>query len=56
MPGITWTNEMNFVLNHAPGAGSIAQSVEQQPSALPLSNGCPRLSPVNASIKLLHIN
>ena len=23
-PGISWVNEMNFVVNHAPGAGSIA--------------------------------
>ena len=23
-PGTTWANEMNFVMNHAPGAGSIA--------------------------------
>ena len=23
-PGTTWANEMNFVLNHAPGAGLIA--------------------------------
>ena len=23
----TWVNEMNFVVNHAPGAGSIARSV-----------------------------
>ena len=22
--GTTWANEMNFVMNHAPGAGSIA--------------------------------
>ena len=23
-PGTTWANEMNFVMNHAPGAGSMA--------------------------------
>ena len=23
-PGTTWANEINFVMNHAPGAGSIA--------------------------------
>ena len=28
-PETTWANEMNFVLNHAPGAGSIAQPVGQ---------------------------
>ena len=28
-PETTWTNEMNVVLNHAPGAGSIAGPVGQ---------------------------
>ena len=28
-PGITWANEINFVMNHAPGAGSIARLVDQ---------------------------
>ena len=38
-PGTTWVNkqfwydEMNFGMNHAPGAGSIAQAVDMQPSA-----------------------
>ena len=27
--GTTWTNEMNLVMNDAPGAGSIAQPVDQ---------------------------
>ena len=27
-PGTTWDNEMNFGMNHAPGAGSIDQPVE----------------------------
>ena len=27
---------MNFVMNHAPGAGSMARHVDQQSSALPL--------------------
>ena len=27
-PGITWANEMNYGLNHAPGAGSIAGLVD----------------------------
>ena len=31
----TWANEMNFVMNHAPGAGSIARRVD----ALPLYHG-----------------
>ena len=33
-PGTTLANEMNFVMNHAPGAGSIARPVDQQSSAL----------------------
>ena len=37
-----WANEMNYVMNHAPGAGSIARTVEQQSSALPLYHGCPK--------------
>ena len=32
---------MNFVMIHAPGAGSIAQPVNQQSSMLPLYHGCP---------------
>ena len=32
----TWTNEMNLVMNHAPGAGSIARPGDQQSSTLPL--------------------
>ena len=32
-PGTTWANEMNFIINHAPGAGSIARPV---PSVLSL--------------------
>ena len=31
---ITWATEMKFVMNHAPGAGSIAQPVNLQSSAL----------------------
>ena len=34
-PGTTWTNEMKFVINHDPGAGSIARSIDQVSSALP---------------------
>ena len=34
--GTTWANEINFVLDHAPGAGLITQLVDQQSSALPL--------------------
>ena len=40
--GISWANEMNFVINHAPGAGSLAQPVGPQSSALPLYHGCSR--------------
>ena len=36
--GATWGNEVNFVMNHAPGAGSIARPVDQQSSDLPLQN------------------
>ena len=32
---------MNFVMNHAPGAGSIARPVDQQSSTLPLYHGRP---------------
>ena len=35
-PGTTWCNEMNGVMNHAPGAGSIDLST----SALPRYHGC----------------
>ena len=38
-------NEMNFVVNHAPGAGSIARLVGQQSSALPLYLWCPIMYP-----------
>ena len=31
---------MNFEMNHAPGAGSIAQNIGLQSRALPLSYGC----------------
>ena len=41
VPGTTWANQMNFVINHAPGAGSTAHPVDQQSSALPLYHGCP---------------
>ena len=40
-PGTTWANEMNFVINHAPGAGSIARPFDQHSSALQMDNGCP---------------
>ena len=32
---------MNFIVKHAPSAGSIARPVDQQSSALPLHYGCP---------------
>ena len=38
-PGTTWAND--FIINHAPRAGSIAILADQQSSALPLSHGCP---------------
>ena len=34
--GKTLPNEMNFIMNHTPGAGSIAWPVNQQSSMLPL--------------------
>ena len=42
--GITWANEMIFVMNHAAGAGLIARPVDQQSSVLPLYHGCPLLT------------
>ena len=44
----TWANEMNLVLNHAPGAGPIARPVGRQFSVLPLYHGCP--TPQNRKI------
>ena len=44
-------NEINFVVNHAPGTGSIARLVGQQSSRLPLSYGC--LLPDKETIYLL---
>ena len=40
-PVTTWANEMNFVMNLVPGAGSIVRPVDQQSSILPLYHGCP---------------
>ena len=34
MPGITCANEMNFSMNHAPGAGSIARQVDQRATTM----------------------
>ena len=31
-PGTIWANEMNFVVSHAPGEGSLARPVDQHPS------------------------
>ena len=47
--GYTWpvanrVNGMNCVLNHAPGAGSIARPVDLQSGALSLCYGCPSLN------------
>ena len=41
-PLATWTNEINFDMNHAPGAGSIAQSVDQQSSEIPVYHDRPQ--------------
>ena len=41
-PGTAWSNGMNFVTNHAPGAESIAQPLNQQSSMLPLCYGRPQ--------------
>ena len=38
--GDNLANEMNFGVNHALGAGSIALPTDQQSSALPLYHGC----------------
>ena len=35
-PNTTWANEINSVMNHAPGAGSLARPVDQQSIVLPL--------------------
>ena len=35
-PGTTWDNEMNSVMNHAPGVESIARPVVQLSNAPPL--------------------
>ena len=43
--GATWANEINFGMNHAPVAGSIAQPVDQQSSALPLCYDPPPFPP-----------
>ena len=43
--GATWANDMNFVMNRAPRAGSIAQPVDQMSSALPI---VPRMPPPTA--------
>ena len=49
-PWTNWANEMNIVMNHAPGAGSIARPVDQQSSALPLCYGCPEKAVVKGSL------
>ena len=47
-PGYTWANEMNFVINHVPGAGSLSRIVDQQSSALPLCYGRPETGRTSA--------
>ena len=39
--GTTWANDMPFVMNHDPGAGSLARPIDLQSSALPLCHGYP---------------
>ena len=39
--GVTWVNEMNFVMDYAPDAGSMAQLIDLQSSILPLCYGWP---------------
>ena len=36
----TWANEINFVMNQAPGACLIARPANQKSNVLPLSYGC----------------
>ena len=45
-------DEMNFVMNDAPGTGSIARPVNQQYSVLPLYHVRPLLNYKNAICKL----
>ena len=52
----TWANEMNFVVNHVPGVGSIAQPVDQQSRALPLCYGCPLISSYDSNNRGYHNN
>ena len=40
-PGTTGTNEIKFVMNYAPGAGSIVLPVYWQSSVPPMCYGCP---------------
>ena len=41
-PEKTGGNEMSFVTNHTPDAGSINRPINQQSIPLPLCYGCPR--------------
>ena len=54
-PGATWTNKMNFAMNHSPGTGSIVGPVDQWSSALPLSYGCPQ-SDASLLLVIKHCN
>ena len=40
-------NGMNFVMNHTPGAGSIARLVNQQSSVIPLYHRCSLNTQIN---------
>ena len=46
-PGTTWANEMKFVMNHVPSAGSIARPIDQRSSALPLYMNASRICESN---------
>ena len=43
----TWAMEMDFVMNHAPGAGSIVRHVDLQSRAQQLCYDCPFESDIN---------
>ena len=53
-PETNWANDINFVMNHAPGAGSIARPVDQQSNALPLNHECPLSQPRSTFFVHIH--
>ena len=50
--GTRWVTEMKFIMNHAPGVGSIARPADQQSSELPLHHGCLQCPPATLSYHL----